>query len=181
MSSIVVEQEKRLNEAVRETVVSMQAWPHWTEIAHGAHKEYGISPEDFFLILPEYQRFMALLRGYPGLGMLSEKVDILWHAHLLNTRRYQDFCTSFIGHFVHHLPCSSYDLYGFTPKAEICEEPPATCMDPFPPSDDDDLNPMHAIIRDGAPRFIAAYTAVFGHAPSEELWPRVVLVDAIAQ
>jgi hypothetical protein len=178
--------EKR-KASVLSTLEAMQTWPHWSEIARGAEKEYKLSQEEFDRILPEFQRFMALLQAFPGLGMLSEKVDVLWHSLILNTARYREFCSLYIGRFVDHLPCSSYELYGFSGMSSICEEPPATCTDPWPappdPSPEPEPKPddMHAIIEQGSSRFVAAYTTVFGVAPDVAVWPRVALVDAIAQ
>lgn len=183
-------------EQVHETLHAMESWPHWSEIARGAEKEYGMPREEFDRMLPEFQRFMALLRSYPGLGMLSPQVDNIWHSLILNTRRYQEFCEKFIGRFVHHLPCSSYDLYGFSRESSsICDEPPATCTDPWPappdpspvpdppptPDPDPSHHDMHTIIEQGSSRFVATYTSVFGVAPDVAIWPRVALVEAIAQ
>src|SRR5215813_13464826 len=89
----------------------IRRWEHWHEIQLCAQKEYVISADEFYRLLPEYQRFMALTAGYEGIGMLSVEVDKLWHAHILNTKRYYDFCQQYLGRIVHHLPCSSYALY----------------------------------------------------------------------
>ncbi len=179
----------------QEAFTAMQAWPHWSEIARGAEKEYGISRQEFDSLLPEYQRFMALSAAFPGLGMLGPRVDILWHSHILNTVRYREFCDQCVGRVVNHLPCSSYELYGIGPQAGICNEPPATCEDPWPappdpspvpPEPEPELNPLqHAQMRqailDASPRFVAAYIQTFGYVPPLEFWPRTALVEAIAQ
>lgn len=176
----------------KEVFDAMQSWPHWSEIACGAEKEYGMSREEFDTLLPEYQRFMALSAAFPGLGMLGERVDILWHSHILNTIRYQGFNEQYIGRMIHHLPCSSYELYDIEGvQAGICNEPPATCMDPWPAPPDPSPVPsecvpneriqMRKAILNAAPRFVAAYTQTFGYPPPLEFWPRTVLVDAIAQ
>jgi hypothetical protein len=31
-------------------------------------------------------------------------IDEMWHAFILNTREYHDFCTHFLGAFIHHVP-----------------------------------------------------------------------------
>jgi hypothetical protein len=174
------------NEQVKQvykTLSAMQSWPHWSEIARGAEKEYGMTQEEYAGILPEFQRFMSLLKVFPGLGMLSERVDIVWHSLILNTARYREFCSQYIGRFVDHLPCSSYDLYGFPQKGEICEEPPSTCYGPNPPPPDPSPVPseyIHTVISQCSPQFVAFYTSVFGAAPDLEIWPRVSLVDGVA-
>jgi hypothetical protein len=135
---------------------------------------------------------MALLRRYPRLGMLSPQVDQIWHSLILNTIRYREFCSQYIGRFVDHLPCSSYDLYGFSVDS-ICEEPPATCTDPWPappdpsplpdppPTPDPSHHDMHTIIEQGSSRFIDTYTLVFGVTPDVSIWPRTAQVSALAQ
>jgi hypothetical protein len=34
----------------------------------------------------------------------SEDIDEVWHAHVLNTARYQDDCETIFGRFQHHFP-----------------------------------------------------------------------------
>jgi hypothetical protein len=61
--------------------------------------------EEFDQLLPEYQRFMALLaQGYTQLGMFNSEVDKIWHAHILNTVLYERFCTQIHGKMIHHVP-----------------------------------------------------------------------------
>jgi hypothetical protein len=185
MAIDVMQHTSNTTKQVYETLQAMQSWPHWLEIARGAEKEYGMSQEEFYRILPEFQRFMALLKAFPGLGMLSEKVDMLWHSLILNTARYREFCSLYIGRFVDHLPCSSYELYGFSQDSQ-CKEPPATCTDPWPappdpsPVPDEMVPDMHTVIVQGAPRFVHLYTRIFGCAPDPVIWPRTSLVDAVA-
>jgi hypothetical protein len=177
---------------VNEAFIAMQDWPHWAEIQRGAQKEYGMTVEAFYNVLPEYQRFMALNAGYRGLGMLSEQVDQIWHSHILNTIRYREYCDHYIGRFVDHLPCSSYELYGFSSdeaQRSICKEPPATCTDPFPaPPDPSPVPPkvaqyerIQTSILEGSPLFVSAYTRIYGHTPPDHIWERMSFVaDGIA-
>lgn len=197
MSSVQVAPMNPAVQKASETFMAMQTWPHWHEIALGAQKEYGMSEQEFALLLPEYQRFMALSAAFPGLGMLGPRVDVLWHSHILNTIRYREFNEQYIGRTINHLPCSSYELYGLSLRdaSGICNEPPATCEDPWPappdpspipPDPEPELNPIqHAQMRqailDASPRFVTAYTQTFGCPPPLEFWPRAALVEAIAQ
>jgi hypothetical protein len=107
-----------------EKLAQIQSWAHWHEIGLVAQKEYGVSPEDFQVFLPEYQRFMTLIAvGYKGLGMHSEAVDKIWHSHMLYSQRYRDFCLTHIGRFVDHKPnLSNFELTSNTKS--ICEAPP---------------------------------------------------------
>lgn len=42
--------------------------------------------------------------GSGSLAMPSRVVDDLWHAFMLHTREYADFCTATLGRFLHHTP-----------------------------------------------------------------------------
>ncbi|HKY84967.1 MAG TPA: hypothetical protein VJ160_09105 [Anaerolineales bacterium] len=56
----------------------------------------------------EFKRYMALVGlGYRSLGMLSPEVDEVWHAFILFTREYAEFCQAAFGSFVHHVPRTS--------------------------------------------------------------------------
>lgn len=161
----------------QETLQRIQNWPHWEEIAAGAQKEYGLTPEQFQERLPEYQRFLALCAISPGLGMTSEAIDQLWHSHILNTARYDEFCADIIGRKLHHLPCSSYVLYGVEPGAAesdcsdctTCKLPtvPSTCYGQQQPGEDARQSILHA-----GEHFRGAYQAVFGDLPSIWEHPR---------
>jgi hypothetical protein len=86
-------------------LVAIERWPHWQEIGLVAAKEYGMSQEQYDLLLPEYQRFLLLAMQYYGMGMFSQQIDWIWHSHILSTRKYQEFVETFNeGQFIHHLP-----------------------------------------------------------------------------
>lgn len=53
----------------------------------------------------EYRRYLALARAYPELTLVpSHAVDKVWHAHILDTRRYGEDCQRIFGYFLHHFP-----------------------------------------------------------------------------
>lgn len=83
----------------------IQSWEHWDRIGRVAQKEYGVFPDEFALLLPEYQKFIGLIvLGHRGVGMFSERIDRIWHAHILSTNLYEQFCMQVNGAFIHHLP-----------------------------------------------------------------------------
>ncbi|HSR47324.1 MAG TPA: hypothetical protein VLL77_04990 [Anaerolineales bacterium] len=56
----------------------------------------------------EFKRYMALVGlGHRGLAMVSPEVDDVWHALILFTRQYADFCQQAFGTFIHHVPRTS--------------------------------------------------------------------------
>lgn len=165
---------------------AIQCWEHWHEIQLCAQKEYGMSAQEFYQLLPEYQRFIALTAGYEGIGMLSTQVDKLWHAHILNTKRYYDFCQRYLGHIIHHLPCSSYVLYVYNGNAEY-ETSPSKCNVPAPPTCEippscnvinsgEDVSEIRDTIFTAADTFYQGYKQCYGIVPAPDIWERVALL-----
>jgi hypothetical protein len=73
-------------------------------------KEATIPAHQITVAIAEYRKFMALIAaGHHGLSMISPLVDEVWHAHILHTQDYADFCRTAVGRFVHHQPNSSRD------------------------------------------------------------------------
>lgn len=55
-----------------------------------------------------YRRFLHLVEKYPTVRLVPNRViDEMWHAHILDTRKYAEDCKTTFGYFVHHHP--SYD------------------------------------------------------------------------
>lgn len=55
----------------------------------------------------EYKRFLALVLAYRGAGRIPmcQKVDDMWHGHILFTEDYHAMCER-LGHgYIHHRPC----------------------------------------------------------------------------
>lgn len=118
----------------------IQAWPHWEEVYRNAVKESPLGYEafaqavqagdasrqafaqamqasqmsrgDFARFLPAFQQFVTLCAFYPHIGMLSDGADLIWHAFILVTDRYAQFCEEVLGQRIEHFPCSLYEQYG---------------------------------------------------------------------
>lgn len=83
---------------------AIESWPYWVDVKRVALKEYGMAPEKFDVLLPEYQRYLGLiLLGYSPLGMFSFDVDKLWHSHILCTHLWADFCLRLHGRPINHV------------------------------------------------------------------------------
>lgn len=53
----------------------------------------------------EYKRYLALKRAYPDVEIVPNKlVDAFWHAHILDTQKYAEDCSTLFGFFLHHYP-----------------------------------------------------------------------------
>jgi hypothetical protein len=99
--------------------------------------------------ITEYKKFLVLARlEYGPLEMFSRQVDEVWHAHILFTRDYAEFCQIAFGQFFHHQPLTHHEAQ--TSSEKISKQDPAS-------------------------HFAIAYTTVFGAL--SPLWENVRLSD----
>lgn len=62
------------------------------------------SASEIDAIEDEYKRFLALTIAYPGVNIpIGDKVDTLWHTHIIFTEDYARFGV-YMGGFLHHRP-----------------------------------------------------------------------------
>jgi hypothetical protein len=67
-----------------------------------------VSPHLIDQAVWEFRRYIALVSlGYDDLGMHSSVVDEVWHAFILFTREYGEFCHRTCGRMIHHTPNTS--------------------------------------------------------------------------
>jgi hypothetical protein len=53
----------------------------------------------------EYRRFLSLHLAHPTVPLVPNRlVDVMWHAHILDTQRYAMDCERLFGHLLHHDP-----------------------------------------------------------------------------
>ncbi len=188
----------------------VKAWPHWEEVYLNCVKESPMSyeafaqavqagdgsrqafnramqasqmsREQFARYLPAFQQFVTLCAVYPNVGMLSDGADQVWHAFMLITDRYAQFCRDVIGQTIEHLPCSLYELYDVTPPqaSSNCVSSclPSTCQGSGGgggcTKSDKRENADPESIKQGilASRmaFLLAYQEVFQQQPDRAIW-----------
>ena len=65
----------------------------------------GWNAADLDLYEREYRRFLALNLMYPGASIVPcHAVDMVWHAHILDTAAYRVDCEAAFGQFFDHFP-----------------------------------------------------------------------------
>jgi len=104
-------------------------------------REQGWSMAKSERVIGEYRRFLflALEAGHPVSP--SRAVDLAWHQHLLDTRRYwEEFCPRVLGRPLHHTPSRGGE---------------------------EERQRMGEWYR----RTLASYRALFGERPPSDLWP----------
>ena len=172
------EQGEKMQTALmtKQILAAIQNWEHWQEIQLGAEKEYGMPKEEFEKLLPEYEKFMGLIaHGHSGLGMFSAEVDKIWHTHILNTLRYEQFCITIFGKMIHHMP----NLKAVPESKEPdCIEPGPSCKEPDPSPSCREPDPNPSCIEAPVPshnctytveQFRCAYISAYGPIP-EDVW-----------
>lgn len=99
-----VRPDLRLSVEQVEMMRSLEGSDLWFVKERLARKDL-VTPERIPGAILEFKRYMGLVGlGYRGLGMLSREVDEVWHALILFTREYEEFCRAAFGSFVHHVP-----------------------------------------------------------------------------
>jgi len=54
---------------------------------------------------PMYKGYLLLVGLNPDKSIIPTKIiDKMWHAHILDTAKYQEDCQKTFGHFIHHFP-----------------------------------------------------------------------------
>lgn len=68
-------------------------------------KEDGWALNQVDEIEKQYKGFLFLIGTNPEEAIVPSKfIDKMWHAHILDTRKYAEDCDKLFGHFVHHYP-----------------------------------------------------------------------------
>lgn len=73
------------------------------------HHEHGLgwSREHVTLAIARYKMFLHLMYLYPNRVIIpTREIDLVWHFHILDTRKYASDCDYIFGYFLHHYPCS---------------------------------------------------------------------------
>src|ERR1700733_1418666 len=74
------------------------------EIASHIVKERRWKPNRLLEALNGYFQFLYLAGEYPSNTVVpwSRDIDVIWHAHILETEKYDADCKNLFGRFIHH-------------------------------------------------------------------------------
>lgn len=65
----------------------------------------GWTPEQALEAEKWYRRYLVLIAKYPRLRAVPNlPIDLYWHQHILDTRKYAQDCQTIFGEFIHHYP-----------------------------------------------------------------------------
>jgi hypothetical protein len=66
---------------------------------------HGWTEQECNTIEPQYKAFLGLHLEHHGQNLTpTQKIDDMWHAHILHTRKYVAFCEDVFGCYLHHNP-----------------------------------------------------------------------------
>ncbi len=72
----------------------------------------GWHPDDVKEVMVQYRRYLRLRRKYFDNGKElppSKCIDEAWHAHVLHTVEYHQFCSEVFGEYLHHHPHRAHE------------------------------------------------------------------------
>jgi hypothetical protein len=69
-------------------------------------EEVGVNPDEACEIFEDVKKWLYLVSRYDDLPMPAQMyvVDEMWHTFLMFTREYREFCVSYLGMVVDHIP-----------------------------------------------------------------------------
>ncbi len=65
-----------------------------------------------------YKMFLSILYLYPHTPLVpTQEIDVVWHCHILHTRKYRQDCQMLFGHFIEHEP--DRELWGIANQSSL--------------------------------------------------------------
>lgn len=87
----------------------INAWD-FSRIGLLVQRQHKHSLDEINLMIDEYKKYIFLVTKYPNIGIpMSSRVDDIWHAHIVSTHNYQDFCNQIAGRYINHIPVINDD------------------------------------------------------------------------
>lgn len=95
-------------------------------LMHPEPSEPGLSLDEADRLVCLYRQYLTLCLRYPDRSLApSKEIDQAWHAHILDTAKYQTDCDEVFGFFLHHFPYLG--LRGETDEQRLHDQYTLTC------------------------------------------------------
>ena len=106
-------------DVTQKIAANIMATPINQEVLDRLQEKTGFSSEKIAALATELKRYFILsaIAGKKSVPMFSTDVDELWHAFILFTKEYADFCKQTCGYFVHHAPTIKEEKTTRTPES----------------------------------------------------------------
>lgn len=92
-----------LSDSIKIWLTDLQAYDY-AKIKKRLVKSEGFSEAGAEAACLECLRFFTLIKLYQKQVVPSKAADSFWHAFILHTEIYTDFCQYFFGYYLHHIP-----------------------------------------------------------------------------
>lgn len=100
----VISSDNRLPEKIRNLNLGSLLWKLTNEESEAAN-EVDWTEQQVLRVIEEYRKFLALtLDGQGKITSPSHNIDIIWHHHILDTKKYYEDMMDIFGHMIHHFP-----------------------------------------------------------------------------
>lgn len=87
------------------SIDSLDLEPIAFKLVHPDFDVIGMSIEKADELVAKYRNFLKLCAMYPNDSIVpSKEIDPVWHAHILDTAKYQQDCERVFGYMLHHFP-----------------------------------------------------------------------------
>ena len=87
-----------------------------------------MTENEILIAVKQYKRFLNLKIKYPNLNLVpTDDIDMIWHAHILDTEQYAKDCANLFGTFLHHNPFSESMEMKLKKRWGPCSKKPLTC------------------------------------------------------
>ncbi len=80
-------------------------------------EKLGFAEDEVLELISEYKKYLILRLHHAGeLPMYSLPIDKVWHAHILDTRAYREFCDRVYGSYLDHRPYTKVEFNSRLPE-----------------------------------------------------------------
>jgi len=100
----VVSNDPRIPEKIRNLNLGAILWKLTNEDSEAAN-EVDWTEAQVLRVIEEYRKFLTLtLEGQGKITSPSHNIDVIWHHHILDTKKYYEDMIDIFGHMIHHFP-----------------------------------------------------------------------------
>lgn len=100
-SNLIIPTSASLGDKTIKAINELDLGPIKYKLVH----ETELSLEEVRIMEKQYRQFLMLVHLYPEIPIVpSEKIDKIWHSHILDTQKYREDCDKIFGEFIDHFP-----------------------------------------------------------------------------
>lgn len=124
---------------------------HAEDVVRLIERDVKVERNDAEVLFAELKLFLLSCAGSTERKRPTKRIDMAWHCFILCTREYQEYCTTVLGTFIHHVPRFSVNRPGptdaVTGACEVSGVALADCTDIVQATADCDASGVHEAVR----------------------------------